>query len=164
MATRDARAAFHAVSRFVRPGGYVIVGLYNRIARIPTSLRKVFFRLTKADPRKIDYVMRRMAQSDQKLRAWYLDQYAHPQETRHTVDQVLGWFGEEGFDLAGAVPSIRLGQPFDAARPLFGDSRRGSRLEHWLVQISWLFTISREGALFDLIGRKRDPARLEDVR
>jgi hypothetical protein len=113
--------------------------------------------MTKADPRKVDYVMRKMAQSDQKLRAWYLDQYAHPQETRHTVNQVLGWFDERGFDLAGAVPSIRLGQPFDPAGPLFGHARRGSRLEHWLVQISWLATISREGALFDLIGRK--PAR-----
>lgn len=157
MATRDARAAFRAISKFVRPGGYVIVGLYNRFARIPTTLRKIYFRLTNADPRKVDYVMRKMARSDQKLRAWYLDQYAHPQETRHTVDQVLRWFDEEGFDLAGAVPSIRLGQPFDSARPLFGDVRRGSRLEHWLVQMSWIVTISREGALFDLIGRKRGP-------
>jgi SAM-dependent methyltransferase len=158
MATRDARAAFHAVCKYVRPGGYMIVGLYNRIARIPTTLRKVYFRLTNADPRKVDYVMRKMAQSDQKLRAWYLDQYAHPQETRHTVDQVLGWFDDAGLDLAGAVPSIRLGQPFDPARSLFGHVTRGSRFEHWLVQMSWILTISREGALFDLIGRKRGGA------
>lgn len=155
MATRDAHAAFHAVCRLLRPGGYVIVGLYNRFARIPTTLRKIFFRLTKADPAKIDYVMRHMAQSDQKLRAWYLDQYAHPHETRHTVDQVLDWFEEGGIELASAVPPIRLGQPFDPAQPLFGQARRGSRFEHWLVQMSWILTISREGALFDLIGRKR---------
>src|SRR5262249_54036866 len=107
MATRDARAAFHAICKLLRPGGYTIIGLYNRFGRIPTTLRRIFFRLTKADPRKVDYVMRKMAQSDEKLRAWYLDQYAHPHETRHTVDQVLGWFSEEGFDLAAAVPSIR---------------------------------------------------------
>jgi SAM-dependent methyltransferase len=159
MATRDAHAAFSAVCRFLRPGGYVIVGLYNRFARIPTTLRRIYFQLTKADPRRVDYVMRRMARSDQKLRSWYLDQYAHPHETRHTVDQVLRWFDEEGIDLAGAVPSIRLGQPFDPARPLFGHIERGSRLEHWLVQISWIVTISREGALFDLIGRKREASQ-----
>jgi SAM-dependent methyltransferase len=158
MATRDARAAFQAVCRLLRPGGYVIVGLYNRFARIPTSLRKIYFRLTKADPAKVDYVMRHMAQSDQKLRAWYLDQYAHPHETRHTVDQVLDWFAAEGIELASAVPPIRLGQPFDPTQPLFGHARRGSHFEHWLVQMSWLFTISREGALFDLIGRKRPAA------
>jgi len=155
MATRDAHEAFHAVSRYLRPGGYIIVGLYNRFGRIPTSLRKFYFRLTGADPRKVDYVMKRMAQSDEKLRAWYLDQYAHPQETRHTVDQVLGWFDEGGIDLAGAVPPIRLGEPFDPAKPLFGTLQRRSRLEHWLVQIGWIATISHEGALFDLIGRKR---------
>ena len=133
----------------------MIVGLYNRIARLPTSLRRLYFRMTGADPRKVDYVMREMAQSDQKLRAWYLDQYAHPQETRHTVDQVMRWFAEEGIDYTSAAPPIRLGQPFDFSKPLFAPVPPGNRLEHWLMQIWWLYTISHEGALFDLIGRKR---------
>jgi SAM-dependent methyltransferase len=156
MATGDARGGLHAICKFLRPGGYLIIGLYNRVARLPTTLRRIYFRMTKADPRKIDYVMRKMAQSDQKLRSWFLDQYAHPHETRHTVDQVLGWFEEEGVDFASAAPPIRLGEPFDLARPLFARSPRGSRLEHWLVQLWWLRTISHEGALFDLIGRKRE--------
>ncbi len=155
MATHDARAGLHAICRFLRPGGYLIIGLYNRIARIPTTLRRISFRLTKADPRKLDYVMRKMARSDQKLRAWYLDQYAHPHETRHTVDQVLRWFDEEDIELVAGVPPLRLGEPFDATRPLFAAQRKGARVARWLVQLSWLFTISREGALFDLVGRKR---------
>jgi SAM-dependent methyltransferase len=156
MATGDARGGLHAICKFLRPGGYLIVGLYNRVARLPTTLRRIYFRMTRADPRKIDYVMREMARSDQKLRSWFLDQYAHPHETRHTVDQVLRWFEEEGVDFASAAPPIRLGEPFDLARPLFARSPRGSRLEHWLVQLWWLRTISHEGALFDLIGRKRE--------
>ena len=88
MATRDAHDAFHAVSRSC------VRRLHHRRALQPLRphpdvAAPLYFRLTNADPRKVDYVMRRMAQSDQKLRAWYLDQYAHPQETRHTVDQVL---------------------------------------------------------------------------
>ncbi|MGH7898974.1 MAG: class I SAM-dependent methyltransferase [Candidatus Binatia bacterium] len=155
MATGDARGGLHAICKFLRPGGYLIIGLYNRIGRLPTTLRRIYFRLTKADPRKVDYVMRKMARSDQKLRSWYLDQYAHPHETRHTVDQVLGWFDEEGVEFTAAAPPIRVGEPFDFARPLFSPSPRGSRLEHWLVQLWWIYTISHEGALFDLIGRKR---------
>ena len=159
MATADPRGGLHAICKFLRPGGYLIIGLYNRFGRLPTTLRKYYFRLTKTDPRKIDYVMNKMARSDQKLRAWYLDQYAHPQETRHTVDQVMGWFDEEGVDFTAAAPPIRLGEPMDFARPLFGKpGKRGSRLEHWLVQLSWIFTISHEGALFDIIGRKRPAA------
>ena len=141
--------------KFLRPGGYLIVGLYNRIGRLPTTLRRLYFSLTKTDPRKVDYVMREMAQSDQKLRAWYLDQYAHPQETRHSVDQVLRWFAEEHIDYTAAAPPIRLAEPFDLARPLFAPSPPGSRFEHWLVQLWWIITISHEGALFDLIGRKQ---------
>ena len=156
MATADPRRGLHAICKFLRPGGYLIIGLYNRFGRLPTTLRKFYFRLTKADPRKIDYVMRKMARSDEKLRAWYLDQYAHPQETRHTIDQVLGWFEEENVEYTAAAPPIRLGEPMDFARPLFGKGSRGSRFEHWLVQLSWIFTISHEGALFDLIGRKRE--------
>jgi SAM-dependent methyltransferase len=59
MATRDAQAAFHVICPFVRPGGYVIVGLYNRYRRIPTTLRRLYLQLTKTDPRKVDYVMPR---------------------------------------------------------------------------------------------------------
>jgi len=156
MATGDARGGMHAICKFLRPGGYLVIGLYNRVARLPTTLRRIYFRLTKADPRKLDYVMREMARSDQKLRSWFLDQYAHPHETRHSVDQVLRWFEEEGVDFASAAPPIRLGEPFDLKRPLFARSPRGSRFEHWLVQCWWLRTISHEGALFDIIGRKRE--------
>ena len=152
--TPDPRAAFAAVCRHVRPGGYVVLGLYNRIGRIPTTLRRLRFELLGRSPRRADYVMRRMARGDEKLRAWYLDQYAHPHETRHSVDEVLRWLREEGLAFVSAVPSIRLGEPFDPARPLFAPRPSGGRLEHWLVQLGWVFSISREGALFDVIARR----------
>ena len=150
MATRDARAGLHAICRFLRPGGYLIIGLYNRFARLPTTLRRIYFRLTKADPRKIDYVMRKMAQSDQKLRAWY------PRPVRAPArDPPHGGSGARlvrggGHRLRGRRAADPAGR---AVRPGAAAVRRspsGSRLEHWLVQLSWLLTISREGALFDL--------------
>ncbi len=154
MTTPDERRGFAAVCRHVRPGGYVVLGLYNRIGRIPTTLRRLQFKLLGSSPGRTDYVMRRMAKGDEKLRAWYLDQYAHPHETRHSIDQVLRWLREEGLEFVSAVPSIRLGEPFDPARPLFAPSPPGGRLEHWLVQLGWIFSISREGALFDVIARR----------
>jgi SAM-dependent methyltransferase len=157
MATPDARGGFERICRLLRPGGYVILGLYNRIGRIPTTLRRMYFRLMRGNPKSADYVLRQLAQSDEKARSWFLDQYAHPHETRHSVDQLLRWFAEEGIDYVHAAPSIRLGEPFDPDQSLFEPTPPGTRLEHWLVQLSWIFTISREGALFDLIGRKRTP-------
>ena len=145
MATGDARGGLHAICKFLRPGGYLIIGLYNRVARLPTTLRRIYFRMTKADPRKIDYVMRKMAQSDQKLRSWFLDQYAHPHETR-TVDQVLGWFEEEDVDFASTAPPIRLGERSTCAAAVRALAARLAP-GHWLVAW-WLRTISR-GRAFD---------------
>jgi hypothetical protein len=51
-----------------------------------------------------------------------------------------------------------LGRPLDPERSIFERVEPQGRLEHWLVQLSWIFTISREGALFDLVGRKPEGA------
>jgi 2-polyprenyl-3-methyl-5-hydroxy-6-metoxy-1,4-benzoquinol methylase len=154
MATPDARKGFEAVCRMIRPGGYVILGLYNRFGRLPTSLRGIGFKLLPGRARLADHVLRRVARSEQKARSWYLDQYAHPQETRHSIDQLLRWFDEEGIEFVNAAPPIRFGQRLDPERSIFERVEPQGRLEHWLVQLSWIFTISREGALFDLVGQK----------
>lgn len=153
--TADARRAFQAICRMVRPGGYVILGLYNRIGRIPTSVRRIGHRLFRGDYRSTDYVLRKLIQSDDKARSWFLDQYAHPHETRHTVDEVLGWLDENGLDYVSSAPPIRFGAEFSAADSLFRPVEPGNRFEHWLTQVGWIVQISREGALFDTIARKR---------
>ncbi len=156
--TPDPRRGFSEICRLVRPGGYIVLGLYNRIGRLPTSWRRLAFRLRLRGTRSGDLVMREIARSDAKRLSWFLDQYANPHESRHTVDEVLRWFAEEGVCFTNAVPSLRLFEPFDPGQPLFAPRSPGGRLEHWLVQLSWIATISREGALFDLIGRKGEAA------
>ncbi|HKB77111.1 MAG TPA: class I SAM-dependent methyltransferase, partial [Myxococcales bacterium] len=44
--TPDPRASFAAVARLLRPGGVVVVGLYNAYARLPHRLRRGVARLT----------------------------------------------------------------------------------------------------------------------
>ena len=34
--TADAEAAFHSISRMLKPGGYIVIGLYNWLGRLPT--------------------------------------------------------------------------------------------------------------------------------
>ena len=152
--TADARAAFRAATAMVRPGGYVLVGLYNRIGRIPTSVRRWWFKIRPRREGTGDYVLRQIAKSDEKARSWFYDQYLHPHETRHTVDEVLTWFDENGLDYVNAVPPIRLGDRFSESTRIFEASEPGSHLDHLLVQTSWIWSISREGALFDMVARK----------
>ena len=134
--TADARAAFRAACRLAKPGGYVLVGLYNRIGRIPTSLRRWYFKLTRRGQADGDYVLRQITQSDEKARSWFYDQYLHPHETRHTVDEVLEWFRENELGYVNAVPGIRLGDGFDPSLRLFDPLEPGNRFEHLLVQTS----------------------------
>src|SRR5580765_4517405 len=44
--TRDPRASFGKLVELARPGGVIVVGVYNAIARIPTRLRRVAARLS----------------------------------------------------------------------------------------------------------------------
>jgi 2-polyprenyl-3-methyl-5-hydroxy-6-metoxy-1,4-benzoquinol methylase len=153
--TPDARAGTAAILRMLRPGGYFICGLYNKIGRIPTSLRRLWFRAARSNPASLDMVLRTIARSDAKAKSWFLDQYANPHETRHGIDEVFTWFEENDVEYLNCVPPIALLKQFDSAAPLFAPAARGTRLTRLLTQLKWVFTISREGALFDMIGRKR---------
>jgi hypothetical protein len=68
---------------------------------------------------------------------------------------VFTWFEENDVEYLNCVPPIALLKQFDSAAPLFAPAARGTRLTRLLTQLKWVFTISREGALFDMIGRKR---------
>ena len=43
--TYDTRAAFLSISRLVKAGGYIIVGLYNRTGRLRTDIRRWMLRV-----------------------------------------------------------------------------------------------------------------------
>lgn len=151
--TADAHRAFLEVAKRVKPGGYLLIGLYNTYGRVPTWVRKQIFRVFGRDAMGGDYVMRKVIKSAEKRRIWWEDQYNHPHETWHSVDEVLRWFAEAGIEYMNAFPRVVLGQE-DASAGLFAPTRVGSSFEHVLVQLGWMFTIGREGALFDMIGRR----------
>src|SRR5262245_63665306 len=82
--TPDPRASFGRIAELARPGGLLILGVYNAIARIPTRLRPVAarpsgYRFTPFDP-----ILRDRAHDAERRDAWLRDQYRHPEEHRHT--------------------------------------------------------------------------------
>jgi hypothetical protein len=91
--------------------------------------------------------------SKDKPQAWFADQYRHPHESKHTFDEVLRWFEDEGFNFVNAVPKFRW-SPFTAEERLFEPDQPGSALERLLVQTSMVVTGSKEGGFFTVIGRK----------
>lgn len=151
--TYDTRKAFNSIAPLVKPGGYILVGLYNRIGRLRTDLRRALYRAFGERVLRLDPQLRRQL-SVEKRRAWIRDQYLHPQERKHTLSEVLKWFDETGFDFVSSIP--RIGGRFSAEDGLFTPGAPGTGVDRFLAETSMLFTtFGGEGGLFILIGQKK---------
>jgi SAM-dependent methyltransferase len=150
--TPDPRAAFARIARLARPGGMIIVGLYNVIARMPLRLRRLVARLTGYRWIPFDPVLRERATEPARREAWLNDQYRHPEEHRHTLAEVQGWFGENGVDYVRAYPSALIGE---SPTGLFSPQEDCWLPESWLAQLGWMGALGHEGGLFVTIGRRR---------
>ena len=152
--TFDARRAFSHIVKKAKPGGIVMVGLYNSYARIPTWLRSKVIGVLGP---KIDFVVRNRIQDARKADIWIKDQYYNPHETWHSIDEVMDWFEENDLEYLNCSPSI-LGSSGEDSEKLFTETDAGSAYQRVITQMSWLGSIAREGALFDVIGRKKNPS------
>jgi SAM-dependent methyltransferase len=145
-------AAFAAIARLARPGGIVVVGLYNAVARIPLRLRRVVARLTRFRVVPFDPVLRDRRHEAARRDAWLRDQYQHPEEHRHTVAEIKRWYTANGIEYVRTFPSTVLGDESDnLLTPIVDDWN----VERWLAQLEWMWTLGGEGGLFVTIGRRR---------
>ena len=150
--TPDPRAAFAQVARLARPGGLVVVGLYNAVARLPLRLRRLAARLSGYRWIPFDPVLRDRAAEPARREAWLRDQYRHPEEHRHTVGEVLRWFRAEGIDFVRAYPSAQVHD--EAPDDLLAPAPDAWPPERWLAQLGWIGSLGHEGGLFVMVGRR----------
>ncbi len=156
--TSDPQGGFRSIARLVRPGGHIIIGLYNTYGRLLLDSRRLIFRATGNRFRWIDPYLRTHRLSEGKQDAWFADQYLHPHESKLTMGELLGWFDEAGFEFVNAVPKTRPGDRFTSEERLFEPAERGTSLDHALAQGKLFFTGSREGGFYIMIGKKRGEA------
>lgn len=149
--TPDPRASFRRIVELARPGGMIILGLYNSVARIPLMLRRTVARLTGERWIPGDPVLADRAAEPARREAWLRDQYRHPEEHRHSLGEVRRWFTENGVDYVRSFPSALIGEE---PGELFEREDHGWSVENWLAQIGWMFSIGKEGGLFVAIGRR----------
>jgi SAM-dependent methyltransferase len=149
--TPDPRASFARIARLARPGGMIVLGLYNAFARIPLRLRRLVARLSGYRWIPFDPVLRDRENEPARLEAWLRDQYQHPEEHWHTLAEVQGWFDENGVEYVRAYPSALIGEDAD---DLFAPAADNWRLEAWLAQIGWIPALGQEGGLFVTVGRR----------
>jgi SAM-dependent methyltransferase len=160
--TSDPYGGFRHLVRITRPGGFVVVGLYNRYGRLMLHVRRRVVRLRmRFDPTAKDAALKkqlvRMEADPEKRRTWWADQYEHPHESTHTVDEVLGWFAKNRISYVSSFPKAELFSSSEIEK-IFKPRRSGaffnSRLAHVLVQLGWVATQNAGGGYFVLVGQK----------
>jgi SAM-dependent methyltransferase len=150
--TPDPRASFARLVQLARPGGAIVVGVYNAFARIPLRLRRVVARLSGFRYIPFDPVLRERGRDPARREAWLRDQYRHPEEHRHTLAEVQAWFAENDVEYLRAYPSAVLGEE---PSELFSHAVDNWRAEGWLAQLGWIRRLGHEGGLFFTVGRRR---------
>jgi SAM-dependent methyltransferase len=147
--TPDPRRSFARVAGLVRPGGIVVLGVYNALARLPLRLRRAAARLSRFRVVPFDPVLRSRRFEPARREAWLRDQYQHPEEHTHTIADVREWFTANGIEYLRTYPSTVWG---DESDDLFAQAEDDWWMEAWLAQIGWMRTLGREGGLFFTIG------------
>lgn len=149
--TPDPGAAFARIVRLVRPGGIIVLGVYNVFARIPLRARRFVARLFGYRFIPCDPVLRDRESEPARRKAWTRDQYQHPEEHRHTLAEVQRWFAENGVEYLRTYPSAMLCQD---SEELFTAAEDNWYFEGWLAQLGWIGALAHEGGLFVTVGRR----------
>jgi SAM-dependent methyltransferase len=157
--TPDPAASFAAIVKAVKPGGHVVLGLYNRYARLPLRLRRLIAQASGFRWIPFDPVLRDRRAEPARREAWLRDQYKHPEEHSHSLAEVRRWFRAEGIDYVSTYPSTLIGhEPDDLLAPAPDEWPFESRL----AQIGWMRRLGGEGGLFVVVGRR--PAWIAPAR
>lgn len=159
--TKNPKLAFDILSKYLKKDGVIVLGLYNKYGRIITNVRQFLYKLfgkniiMKIDPvlRKLDAKSFKIREHD-KIDSWINDQYKHPIESKHTIDEVMHWFKNNNIDFINSIPSCKM---IDAEQNLnlFDKIKSDSFLERFYQQIMMNFnSLGQEGGLFICIGKK----------
>jgi len=154
--TKDPYGGFLNIIKSLKKEGYILVGLYNKIGRIRTKIRKYIYKLFgKRVIMILDPVLRKTDKdSHDKINAWIKDQYQHPVESTHTFDEILKWFKSNNIEFINSIPQCSLLEHENVN--FFQQTSKATFVERILKQITMIFNkFGSEGGIFILIGKKK---------
>ena len=151
--TKDPYGAFKILIKSLKKEGYVLIGLYNKIGRIRTLIRKYFYKIFgKSFLMLFDPTLRRLKKNDKEQKSWIRDQYLHPIESLHTLGEVISWFDKNDISFISSIPS----SDFDFGyTDIFEKKNRGNFFSRFMNQFFMIFnSLGSDGGLFVVIGKK----------
>ncbi len=150
--TNEPYNGFKNILRYVKKDGYIIIGLYNNIFRIKTILRKYLFKIFGKKLLMIfDPHLRKIKGETEKINSWINDQYQHPVESLHSIDEILKWFETNDVEFVSSIPSFGK----NSNKDIFEIHDKGDKISRFLSQLFSIFTpLADEGGLFIVVGKK----------
>jgi SAM-dependent methyltransferase len=133
--TAAPKAGFGRISRLLRPGGYIVVGLQNRYNR---ALQ--FFGSARS--------------RENGLGGGGPDPKPGPPGSYHSLGEVMGWLEEFGLEFVNAVPKPASGPGLTDEEKLFERKQPGTTLSRAMSQLKFLPGGCGEGGSFIVIARR----------
>jgi SAM-dependent methyltransferase len=152
--TSDPKLGFETISRLVRPGGYLIIGLYHKYARLLTDLRRGTFNITRDRLLFLDKLNIKKSSSQARKNAWFRDQYKNPHESKHTIKEVMSWVDDAGLKFVKSFPKTGIAEPIRSDEAVFEDEAPAGTFETAIKEFSTTFFNSKEGGFFTIIARR----------
>jgi SAM-dependent methyltransferase len=153
--TKNPYGAFEIISKSLKNNGYILIGLYNKIGRIRTIIRKYLSKIFGTKFLEIfDPTLKNLKISEGEKKSWIKDQYFHPIESLHTLDEVMIWFEKNNIEFINSIPScdFEISQDFEQ---LFEKKSKGNFYSRIINQLLMIFNkLGSDGGLFIVIGKK----------
>ena len=154
--TKNPKLAFDIISKYLKKNGYILVGLYNKYGRARTLFRRFLYKFFgKFIVMLLDPTLRKIKKgNDNQIKSWIRDQYEHPVESLHTIDEVLKWFDDNKIEFINSIPKCDIDDDYE--KSLFQKSSKGTFLSRFFSQLTMLFNeLGSDGGLFIVVGKKK---------
>jgi len=159
--TGNAYQGFKNILPLLKSNGHIAIGLYNSFGRIPLKIRILLAKTIFKNNNKVKDWFIRMQIGDvedkERARGWWNDQYLHPEETTHTVGNVLRWFRKNNIKYYQTVPSLI---PFSSKNlEVAGVWNNIDEIYPYFPirtykQLAWIWKTHHEGGYFITFGNK----------
>lgn len=149
--TEKCKKAYLEIIKFLKPGGFIVLGLYHKYGRSLTRLKQKLPSFFKKNVSNFDYILK-MDISKKKKRAWELDQFYNPYESTHTLSETLDWFKESNIEFINSIPFT-----FSQNDRLFQKKLVSPKNKLLVREILETFSSSqiKKGGFFITIGKKK---------